>query len=326
MECAGRGLAFWSYQATQEVVYQEYLAKTLTEKYTNMSTQMDKIIHDANSEISSLHNKLSALELDQDNLQKKNHELVEAFREKSRKHLQTQELYNKLKRRTLLAQVQTAASDSVDQTYQPTSFGPLHGAVGSLSGNQQVPAPATSRRQRQNQVFTLDQQASQRRHLHQRTGSDGSGGSGGNMGQPYSRSGAGVGNPWNNLASSGFGSLADPMSTPSQHRQRLPAPRHPAQNQSSFPAMQSGSILGSQNQHTPLYRQPLNDLNPNAPRNSGLTGCGMSAGMKIGRHQVNGNNASQRPNAGATNIATFSTSRSTHQGLPGNTYNSNGYY
>lgn len=39
-------------------VYQEYLAKTLTDKYGNLSVQMDKIINDANSEIESLHHKL----------------------------------------------------------------------------------------------------------------------------------------------------------------------------------------------------------------------------------------------------------------------------
>ena len=77
MECAGRGLSFWSYQSTQEMyvlpsgfpvpfadmacsIYQEYLAKSLTEKYGNLSVQMDKIINDANSEIDSLTQKLSS--------------------------------------------------------------------------------------------------------------------------------------------------------------------------------------------------------------------------------------------------------------------------
>ena len=75
MECAGRGLAFWTYQSTQEMyvpiagseihlltrdsIYQEYLAKSLTDKYGNLSVQMDKIINDANSEIDSLNQKLT---------------------------------------------------------------------------------------------------------------------------------------------------------------------------------------------------------------------------------------------------------------------------
>jgi len=74
MECAGRGLAFYSYQATQEMwvehdlsghtqltlssVYQGHLAKSLTIKYSNMSSQLDKVINDANAEIASLREKL----------------------------------------------------------------------------------------------------------------------------------------------------------------------------------------------------------------------------------------------------------------------------
>ena len=54
--------------------------------------------------------------VDQDNLRRKNEELAQAFRDKSRKHSQTQELYDKLKRRVMLGQVQSAASDAVDNT------------------------------------------------------------------------------------------------------------------------------------------------------------------------------------------------------------------
>lgn len=78
IECAGRGLAFWSYQSTQEMyldlvsrlgaceltsnsVYQEYLARSLTEKYNNLETEMDKIIHDANTEIDKLNQKISGM-------------------------------------------------------------------------------------------------------------------------------------------------------------------------------------------------------------------------------------------------------------------------
>ncbi len=39
-------------------VYQEYLARSLTDKYSTLSTQMDKVIEDANSEISSLRSRL----------------------------------------------------------------------------------------------------------------------------------------------------------------------------------------------------------------------------------------------------------------------------
>jgi len=40
-------------------IYQDYLAKSLTEKYSALSAEMDKIIADANSEITGLRDKLS---------------------------------------------------------------------------------------------------------------------------------------------------------------------------------------------------------------------------------------------------------------------------
>ena len=58
MECASRGLAFYSYQASQEIIYQEHLAKSLTEKYANLNQAMDKLIHEANAQIKSLQEKL----------------------------------------------------------------------------------------------------------------------------------------------------------------------------------------------------------------------------------------------------------------------------
>jgi len=79
MECAARGLAFWSYQSTQEMyvgryrsslhaltsasIYQEYLAKTLTDKYSTLNVQMDKVINDANSELNILNQKLNSMSM-----------------------------------------------------------------------------------------------------------------------------------------------------------------------------------------------------------------------------------------------------------------------
>jgi E3 ubiquitin-protein ligase CCNP1IP1 len=47
-------------QLTLCSIYQEYLAKSLTDKYGNLSVQVDKIIHDANSEIDNLNQKLAS--------------------------------------------------------------------------------------------------------------------------------------------------------------------------------------------------------------------------------------------------------------------------
>lgn len=60
---------------------------------------------------------------DQDALRRKNEELNHNLREKNKKLLQTQELYDKMKRRGMLGQVQTAASNAVDDTIQMTATG-----------------------------------------------------------------------------------------------------------------------------------------------------------------------------------------------------------
>lgn len=46
-------------QLTACSVYQEYLAKTLTDKYGNLNVQVDKIVNDANAELGILHQKLA---------------------------------------------------------------------------------------------------------------------------------------------------------------------------------------------------------------------------------------------------------------------------
>lgn len=52
----------------------------------------------------------------QDQLQKKNDELITLYQEKCKKHTQMTNLYNLLKSRAMRSQIQTAASDSVSQT------------------------------------------------------------------------------------------------------------------------------------------------------------------------------------------------------------------
>ena len=68
----------------------------------------------------------SALTLDAENLNRKNDELAQAYKDKSRKLLQTQELYDKLKRKAMLGQLQDAATDAAESQ--------LHGAENEGEG------------------------------------------------------------------------------------------------------------------------------------------------------------------------------------------------
>ncbi|KAF4337694.1 e3 ubiquitin ligase ccnb1ip1 [Fusarium beomiforme] len=127
MECAGRALSFWAYQTTQDIYYQQYLYKTLSDKYSALSIRLEKTVNDANSEIEGLHHKLSNLAAEQDDLRRKNDEISRAYKDKSRKVLQLQELYDKVKRKAELGQIQKAASDAVDSSLHTIQLDPGYG-------------------------------------------------------------------------------------------------------------------------------------------------------------------------------------------------------
>ncbi|KOS20688.1 NEDD8-activating enzyme E1 regulatory subunit [Escovopsis weberi] len=118
MECARRALNFWGFQTTQNLFYQQHLQKGLTERYVALGTRLDQTVSEANSEIETLHHKIRSLEISQDNLQRKNEELAQAYKDKSRKLLQAQELYDRVKKKAEMNQMQQAASDAIDMTIQ----------------------------------------------------------------------------------------------------------------------------------------------------------------------------------------------------------------
>ncbi|KAF8248069.1 hypothetical protein K440DRAFT_549753 [Wilcoxina mikolae CBS 423.85] len=90
MDICQRGLSFWNYQVIQEVVYQETIAKGLADKCIALSNDLDKVINDANVEILRLQQKVTALKISTEDLKKKNHDVIEKWREKGRKLAQTQ--------------------------------------------------------------------------------------------------------------------------------------------------------------------------------------------------------------------------------------------
>ncbi|KAF3767482.1 hypothetical protein M406DRAFT_27726, partial [Cryphonectria parasitica EP155] len=124
MECAGRALKFWSLQMTHDLFVTLLAARllpTLRDRYAFLQDSVDAEIKDANSKMTSLHSTIASepwpthgMSLDQESLQKKYNDLCRAYREKNHKLSQTQELYDKLKRKAMLGHIQDAASDAVD--------------------------------------------------------------------------------------------------------------------------------------------------------------------------------------------------------------------
>lgn len=264
VECAGRGLAFWSYQSTQEIVYQEYLAKSLTDKYNSLGTQVDKIIHDANSEIDMLNQKISSLQLDRESLQSENTKIRAAFQEKNRKHQQTQELYDRLKRKEMTAVTQSAAFESVDDV--------LGGANARASQPRPLQQTFSSRSQEARAgaqyPYDLGQDPS-----HHRVSSNGSSGRGGVTMPPPLRRPAAFG-----------GHVFNQGNTPSQHRTQL-GPQMPNMHQQNASRQNPGFTAGLSHIPTPSRRVPLGNMSANSVNRSNHGGYGMSAGAKIGRQQ-----------------------------------------
>lgn len=234
------------------------------------------------------------MQLNHENLQRKNHELAEALREKSRKHNQMQELYNKLKRRTLYSRVQTAASEAVDQS--------LHGNV--TSGERHDIAPANVLHDhhfsapRSPQRMPLDNQLPRDHAVSGHTygqfdqGNNLSGGGVPTIRAPLARPGAGwlggVGPGARKLKSCQVAPLPnlssdnDPMTTPSHPRQQLPTPTRQHINAGSY-HQSSSRPNGHPQNHSPHHRQPLIEADLNNAGRSTLGGYGLSAGMKVGR-------------------------------------------
>lgn len=180
MECAGRGLAFYSYQSSQEIIYQEHLAKSLTDKYSNLNQQMDQLIHDANAQIKVLQDKIQAMQTEQAALETKNHELVDAFREKSRAQQQVQKLYQSLKAQVMASHVASAAGDEADIALQ-TARGDRF--------SDRLPETRTATASFSQKGAGNQQGAHGRQHNRAGSGSSGSSG--------QQRGGLGLGQQWN---------------------------------------------------------------------------------------------------------------------------------
>ncbi|KAM0499778.1 hypothetical protein ACHAP8_005386 [Fusarium lateritium] len=143
MECAGRALSFWAYQTTQNICYQQHLYRTLTEKYSSLGIRLEKTVFITRCQVGALFctirstsvDKATGLAAEQESLRRKHEEISQAYKEKSRKVLQLQELYDKVKRRAELGQIQRAASDAVDHTLQAAQLDPGYSGNMTAQGN-----------------------------------------------------------------------------------------------------------------------------------------------------------------------------------------------
>lgn len=243
---------------------------------------MDKLILDANSEIKALQDKLEAMHMEHKNLEQKNHDLVEAFREKSKTQQQIQKLYQSLKAQVMASHVATAATNEAEHT--------IHAATRDRFVDR-IPGTRSGLQQHFNQ-FSLDPQGNGRNHNRRESGS-----SGGSGGQGRAAQNSGLGPSWTSQAQNArnWTSQSAPISgTPSQHRSRLPV-AHNNPRGSKFLGVDGGQQFGN----TPMTRQSLNHPNTGG----GHAGYGFGAGMKVGKQSGGGLLSRPAPRVGtAQNI------------------------
>ena len=139
------------------------------------------------------------MQMDQDKLKTDNSSLVSALREKSRKHQQMQELYDRLKRKEMTTATQSAAFESVDEVLQSASNHQARGGIDRMTHGPQLQTGPIGQPQRQYSHFPADYAGIEQAQNHMRDSSNGSGGSGRFMPPPLRRPAQVYGN-------AGFGS------------------------------------------------------------------------------------------------------------------------
>jgi hypothetical protein len=247
----------------------------------------------------------TGLQIDQKTIQQKNVELVEMYRDKSKKQAQTQHLYDTLKKRVMTSQVQTAASDSVAQAINSMSSIPRPQPFGDPSFQ---PHPPTS--------FHPDGPRGSDRHLqtqHSRSPSQSSRNAPFEIGVAampppsgplvghHSRKSSALSGQSLLTMSDGFAS-----SIP-QHRTHLPATARTTATRSQIPLSTRAPGTGP--------CQPMANITNTRNSNSRSSSYGITAGMKIGRplrsSLSNGDRTSDRLSGIASNCQ-YSSSTSNH--------------
>lgn len=220
------------------------------------------------------------MNLEHDSLRRKNEELAQAYKEKNRKLLQTQELYDKLKRKAMLGHIQDAASDAVDTTLQETSsYAAQQVDRGVYEHHIGTPLRPTQFAKRSDRPGPVPMQAQ--------------------MMAPDPRAGTWAGPAFQQgklpiqliSAQSPDTLVADPPMTPLKHRQR---PGADGLGLSAVPGLVSGTPV-------PLHgsgrvRQPLRELQNNPRANTeSFPGVGLSSHLKTSQGLVGSLAAPVRP-------------------------------
>ncbi|KIW34155.1 uncharacterized protein PV07_00951 [Cladophialophora immunda] len=190
MECAQRALSFWTYQNTQEHAYQQHIARNLTQRYHQLNAEVERIVNDADTRIQALEtrnqgtncnwydceepaNHRKELTGDRQSLDQKYAQLLDQYQEKSKKQAQTQKLYDTLKQKVMLEEMEPLADNDVTQTLQSISALPQSEMRQPATDSRQAfrPPDHLQMAERPTPRYNRLQEGPERLHPHQRSGS-----------------------------------------------------------------------------------------------------------------------------------------------------------
>ena len=191
------------------------------------------------------------------------------YREKRKKHAQTQLLYATLKKRVLMSQVETTASDNVAQTLKTMASGTRPGTFSGISFAHVESLNTNGAREQQSCNIPVHENVIEQLHHHQRRG-NGSQTSGDMTVMP----------PPGHVPSR---YRVHNISTQHLHRTQLSSERHSATRSHIPRSTARPTLLSESRPPGSAPRRSLGSSHVNRTSVGNASGFGFTAGMKVGR-------------------------------------------
>lgn len=134
MECANSGMAFWAYQSSQEIYYQEHANKSLKQQLDVKNQELSGVKSSAREEIGKLEDLLQGASEQISRLTRSLAELEEGRKSLERDRNKYRSSYEKLKQKALVPDIETAAEENAAFAAQGGDYGsryPLQSRNGS---------------------------------------------------------------------------------------------------------------------------------------------------------------------------------------------------
>ena len=181
-EIAGRGLAFWNYQVSQEIMYSRMVDKSLREVNSKLERQTQAIVHEAQQTIDAMEEKLRISANDRETFKRQAVDISEQLNEKGRQFHKLQSMYDKLKHKMFMSQEVAASQkhhqfphtpkDSPQQQQQLTQGSMMHSeSFVRNTHDARVPTPRPQINRQQPlfgtgpRIINMNQSAPHRFHL-----------------------------------------------------------------------------------------------------------------------------------------------------------------